>query len=196
MCYRLQCAPCFVYQNFAVGDFDGDGVADIAVGGGILFGQGSRTFTGLTGSSPLQDNAPAFPEPVVADINGDGKDDIVISDLSFPVVEIYVVLGRQGLVQDQSLIINGYSPSVSSLSVGDFNGDGLLDIAVGQVGGDDVTLFINDSTGKYSVTTYAIGMNSVFSITADFNHDGKPDLAFLNFGYTFKPPTVTVLLHQ
>jgi FG-GAP-like repeat/IPT/TIG domain len=185
-----------LYQNFAVGDFDGDGLADIAVGGGILFGQGNRTLTALTGSSPLQDNAPAFPIPVVADINGDGKDDIVISDLSVPVVDIYIGMGRQGLVQDQALFINGYSPSVGSLSVGDFNGDGLVDIAVGQIGGDDVTLFTNDGTGKYQVTTYAIGVNSVFSITADLNRDGKPDLAFLNYGYTFKPPTVTVLLHQ
>jgi len=120
----------------------------------------------------------------------------VISDLSVPVVDIYIGMGRQGLAGDQALFINGYSPSISSLSVGDFNGDGLLDIAVGQLGGDDVTLFTNDGTGKYQITTYAIGANSVFSITADLNHDGKPDLAFLNFGYTFKRPTVTVLLHQ
>jgi hypothetical protein len=43
---------------------------------------------------------------------------------------------------------------------------------------------------------YAIGVNSVFSVTADLNHDGKPDLAFLNYGYLFKPPTATVLLHH
>jgi hypothetical protein len=80
--------------------------------------------------------------------------------------------------------------------VRDFNGDNLPDIAVGQIGGDDLVLFTNDGTGKYQITTYAIGVNSVFSVTADLNHDGKPDLAFLNYGYRFKPPTVTVLLHH
>jgi hypothetical protein len=185
------------YENFAVGDFDGDGIPDIAVGGGIMFGQGKRTFTVLTGSSPLQDNAPPFPTQIVADINGDGKDDLVLGTSSVgSLIEIYIGVGRQGLVQDQALLINGYYPTVSSLTVRDFNGDNLPDIAVGQVGGDDLVLFTNDGTGKYQITTYAIGVNSVFSVAADLNHDGKPDLAFLNYGYLFKPPTVTVLLHQ
>jgi FG-GAP-like repeat len=185
------------YENFAVGDFDADGIPDIAVGGGIMFGQGNRTFTALTGSSPLPDSAPPFPTQIVADVNGDGKDDLVLGISSVgSVIEIYLGVGRQGLVQDQALMINGYYPTVTSITVRDFNGDNLPDIAVGQLGGNDLVLFTNDGTGKYQITTYAIGVNSVFSVAADLNRDGKPDLAFLNYGYLFKPPTVTVLLHQ
>jgi hypothetical protein len=182
------------YENFLVGDFDGDGIPDIATGSGIMFGEGNRTFTAPMGSSPLPDSAPAFPTEVVADINGDGKDDLVIGE-SGPA--IFISVGRQGFVLDQVLMLNGYYPSVTSVTVADFNGDGLLDIATGNlVAGDDLVLFTNDGTGKYEVTSYAIGLNSVYSITGDFNHDGKPDLAFLTYNLTFKPTAVTVLLHR
>ncbi|MCU1299345.1 MAG: hypothetical protein JWO91_3623, partial [Acidobacteriaceae bacterium] len=182
------------YENFVVGDFDGDGIADIATPSGIMFGQGNRSFTAPTGIVPLQDNSPAFPTQVVADINGDGMDDLVLGD-SGP--RIYMSVGSQGFVLDQSLMVSGYGAGVGSVSVADFNGDGLLDIAAGMVGGaEDVVLFTNDGTGKYQVTSYTIGVYSVSSISGDFNDDGKPDLAFRSFLFDFIPPTVTVLLHK
>jgi hypothetical protein len=181
------------YQNFVVGDFDGDGIPDIATGSGILFALGNRAFTGPMGSSPLPESSPPFPTQVAADINGDGKDDLVVGDSG---LEIYISAGRQGFYQDQALIVNGYAVTLSSISVADFNGDGLADIAVGMVGGDDLILFTNDGSGKYQVTSYAIGINAVSSIFSDFNHDGKPDLAFRGFLLNFEPPTVTVLLHN
>src|ERR1700683_3428204 len=181
------------YQNFAVGDFDGDGIPDIATGSGIMFGEGNRNFTGPMGVCPLPDNPPAFPSEVVADINGDGKDDLLLGE-SGPA--IYLSMGRQDFELDQVLIVYGYAGLPTSVTVADFNRDGLLDLAVGMLGGDDVTIFTNDGTGKYETTSYAIGIDSVASVTAHFNADGTPDLAFRAFVTDFVPPTVTVLLHQ
>lgn len=181
------------YENFVVGDFDGDGIPDIATGSGILFGQGNRNFTAPMGSSPLPDNAPAFPTQVVADINGDGKDDLVLGD-SGPA--IYLSMGRQGFELDQVLIVQGYYPTVSSVAVADFNSDGRLDIAVGMLSPEDALIFTNDGTGKYQLTSYAIGVGSLASIAADLSHDGKADLSTLDYYNTFIPPTVTVLVHK
>jgi len=180
------------YQNFVVGDFDGDGIPDIATGSGVLFGQGNRTFTAPTGSSPLPDSAPPFPTQVVADVNGDGKDDLVLGDFG---PAIFLSLGRQGFAVDQILIAQGYAATVSSVAVADFNSDGLLDIAVGMLSPEDALIFTNDGTGKYQLTSYAIGVGSLDSIAADLSHDGKPDLATLNY-FTYTPITVTVLLHK
>jgi len=180
------------YENFAVGDFDGDGIPDIATGSGILFGQGNRTFTAPMGSSPLPSSAPPFPTQVVADINGDGKDDLVLGD-SGPA--IFLSLGRQGFAVDQILIAQGYGVTVSSVVVADFNADGRLDIAVGMLSPEDALIFTNDGTGKYQLTSYATGVGSLDSIAADLSHTGKPDLATLNY-YGYSPTTVTVLLHK
>jgi VCBS repeat protein len=103
-----------------------------------LFGQGNRTFTAPTGSSPLGDSAPPFPTQVVADIKGDGMDDLILGD-SGPA--IFLSMGRQGLAVDQVLIVQGYYPTVSSVTVADFNGDGLLDIAVGTLSPEEAPVW-------------------------------------------------------
>jgi hypothetical protein len=186
--FQFEAVSMLFYQNFIIGDFDGDGVSDIATSSGILFGLGNRSFTAPMGSSPLQTSVGPFPTQAVADIDGDGKDDLVLG------LDIFVSTGRRGFVLDQALIVNGYAVSISSVSIADFNGDGLPDIAVGIIGGNDLVLFTNDGSGKYEVTTYAIGVYSVDSVVGDFNHDSKPDIAFL--GYGGNPTSVTVLLHK
>lgn len=190
--FNFTAVPISFYENFAVGDFDGDGLPDIATGSGILFGQGNRTFTAPMGISPMPNSAPAFPTQVVADVNGDGMDDLILGDFG-PV--IYLSTGRQGFVLDQSLIVHGYAPVVSAVSVADFNSDGHLDIAVGMLSPEDVVIFTNDGTGKYQVTSYAIGVGSWDSIATDLSHDGKPDLATLDY-YIYTPANITVLLHK
>jgi len=186
--------PSSLNQRFLVGDFDGDGIPDILTSGGIYFGQGNRSFTLATGFAPPCWSG-YLQNPAVEDLNRDGKDDIVCGTDLAGLVEIYVGTGRSGLTQGQVLAIPGISV-VNTVSIGDFNGDGLLDIAVGTLGGDDVVLFTNSGNGEYQISSYAIGVSPIQSIVGDFNNDGTPDLAFLNYGYDYKPPAVEVLLHK
>jgi hypothetical protein len=187
--YQFTAVTMDSYDNFVVGDFDGDGIPDIATGLGILFGQGNRTFTAPMGSSPLPNSAPPFPIQVAEDMNGDGLDDLVLG------TAIYLSMGRQGFELDQILMVEGYYPTVSSVAVADLNSDGLRDVVLGVQSPEDLLVFTNDGTGKYELTTYATGVGAQDSIAADLSHDGKPDLATLNY-YSYTPPTVTVLLHK
>jgi hypothetical protein len=82
-----------MHANFAVGDFDRDGIPDIATPSGVMFGQGNRAFTVPTGIVLLPDDPPPFPTQVVADMNGDGMDDLVLGDSGFG---IYLSVERQG----------------------------------------------------------------------------------------------------
>jgi len=181
-------------QRFLVGDFDGDGIPDIATPDGILFGQGNRSFTAAMGSVPACWSGYLL-DPAVGDLNGDGKDDIVCGTQSAGSVQIYVGAGRSGFAQGPVLAFPGISTG-NTVSIGDFNGHGRLDIAVGTLGGDDVVLFTNSGNGEYQISSYAIGVSPIQSIVGDFNNDGTPDLAFLNYGYNYKPPAIEVLLHK
>jgi len=177
------------YENFVVGDFDGDGIPDIATSSGILFGLGNRTFTAPMGTSPLPTSYPPFPTQVVGDINGDGMDDLVLG------TTIFLSTGRQGFALDQELFVQGYAPVVSSVALADVNGDGRVDIVLGILSPEEALVFINDGTGKYQLTSYATGVGSLNSVAADLTHDGKPELAFLDY-YTYVSPTLVVLLHK
>jgi hypothetical protein len=80
------------------------------------------------------------------------------------------------------------SETVQAVSSGDFNGDGVPDLAVAigclsmqncSTGG--VTILLGGSSGKFTVgNTYAAGVDTVSVTTADFDGDGKLDLAVLN----------------
>jgi hypothetical protein len=81
-----------------------------------------------------------------------------------------------------------------SISVGDFNMDGKLDLAVGEENGGNnwhVYIYINTTSGEnvsFAVNVqsanYAGGAGDPQEITvADFNGDGLPDFAVVDDGY-------------
>jgi hypothetical protein len=55
----------------------------------------------------------------------------------------------------------GLLPIGERRSCADFNGDGLLDIAVGCTSSEDLLIFTRDGTGKYQLTSYATGVGSI-----------------------------------
>ena len=65
---------CFTYPTLVVGDFNGDGIADLVIDGGVWLGNGDATFTALQGGIN------GYPENLVAaDFNGDGLADLAVS---------------------------------------------------------------------------------------------------------------------
>jgi hypothetical protein len=92
--------------------------------------------------------------------------------------------GVQGLGLAVSNIgIPGFVPGVISLASGDFNGDGIPDLALVGEAGNTVTLLLGNGDGSFKAATQspATGQGaSLYVVVGDFNGDGIPDLAALN----------------
>src|SRR2546422_3097341 len=78
-----------------------------------------------------------------------------------------------------------------SVAVGDFNGDGVPDLAVANAGSATVSVLLGNGDGTFrAALTVGVGTNPFSVAVGDFNGDGVPDLAVANYGSN----TVSVLL--
>lgn len=179
------------------GDFNNDGVLDIAVtnqynssfGDGyisIYLGNGDGTFKPEIGV-PIPGYAEAT---VAADFNRDGILDLV--SLQFYPSQFSVLFGNgDGTFKDPvnyPVTSSMYSPY--TLAVGDFNGDGIPDIAEANSSDNTVGIFLNSGDGTLVAKTYVASDNPQWITVADVNADGKSDLLVSNYG----DETMSVLL--
>src|SRR5262249_118184 len=93
----------------------------------------------------------------------------------------------------------GYLPS--SMVLGDFNGDGRVDLAVGNAfagpeSSDSVSVLLGNEDGTFkSGVTYPVDFGPYSLVSGDFNGDGRTDLAVVNQGsYLVGNGSVSVLL--
>jgi hypothetical protein len=120
----------------------------------------------------------------VADLNHDNVLDIVVTN-SFT-SNIGVFLGSCcDVFLQQTTFSTGFHSGPHSVSLGDFNIDGVLDIAVANELTGNIGVFLGQSNGNFhEQTVYPTGFGSnPYSIAIDdFNNDTYLDIVFANYG--------------
>jgi hypothetical protein len=153
--------------------------ANAVLGTGLLsaYGTGIAFSNPSTISFPVTENRESS-VVAVGDFNGDGKPDLAVVS-QYPEMSVTILLGNG----DGTFTQAANSPTMltnnpSSLAVGDFNGDGKLDLAV--MTGETVTILLGNGDGTFTVRNSTASVcNSAPTplAVADFNRDGKLDLA-------------------
>jgi len=183
------------YSNIAVGDFNHDGKLDVAVGApqtqttetvNVLLGNGDGTF-----QAPISSTIYAYTSFLaVGDFNHDGNPDLAaVSYQQSDPYAVQVLLGNGDGTFQPSVnysLGDAASNSPGEIAVADFNGDGNLDLAVANIGiyadpGNTVSVLLGNGDGTFQAERkYPTGYGPQGIAAADFNGDGKMDLATAN----------------
>ena len=174
------------YSNMVPGDFNDDGILDIALGNGYIkkvffwMGNGDGTFQSLY---PFQLTLYGDPKYMKAgDVNKDGLDDLVILTPNFTsYVYIFLSDATSNAVPNLSdtAIMVDVGSWVHQLQLVDIDNDSDLDICLGS-GYTNMDAMLNNGDGTFAEKAQTNAPYTSELLNADLNHDGYPD--FIGYG--------------
>jgi hypothetical protein len=176
-------------NHMQMGDFDGDGRADLICDAifnldeKVLYGDGTGRFP-ASSLVPLVSNYTGF---YVADVDGDGKSDVLLTLYNPTVKNISVRYGSatRKWTRTSTTATLHFAQGVTAA---DINGDGINDLIVGEVSAGlpntatyYVGVLLRNSNRSYQKEQTVLTGNVFFDYVIRANRDPKPDLLVNNF---------------
>ena len=197
----------------AAADVNGDGREDVVqTDKGLLIASVFLNAAGGTFESPATyslltsgDQQPTLAAAGLFGLRSGAKPDLVVADEGLfnpPGGLIVLPNAGNGTFGTARMVAAGADPI--GVVAADFNGDGKLDLAVGdawaQAQGSAsaaVSVLFGDGQGNFAAPiSYVAGQSAVAIATEDFNGDGKPDLVVGLGNPTSTATSIVVLLNQ
>lgn len=144
--------------------------------------------SGIYGSNAVYSTTHPPVLVVAADVNGDGKPDLIYSSTD----NTLTVLTNNGSG------IFGFNATYNmpgtpyNFAAADVNGDGKVDLIAADYNGYEITVLTNNGNGTFTTSgSFAVGSQYPRWVAiADFNGDGKPDIAVADY---FSPHSIVIL---
>jgi hypothetical protein len=162
------------WDGLALGDLNGDSRLDLAVATKdavvVLIGNGLGGFTPLTALSTVGLDASAI---AIGDLNGDSHPDLVFTTMQDESTRVLLGNGDGTFVAGAPLAGSWFGTNVA---LGDFNGDGDLDVAVAQ-GNAGIKLATGNGDGTLRPFVSVAGSDFAFGlVAAQLTSDSRLDL--------------------
>jgi hypothetical protein len=153
--------------------------------------KGDGTFEDVSKASGIGAHVGKGMSAAIADVDGDGRDDVFVTNDGVPNFLFRNVDGRRfeetALLAGVALPAFGRPVSSMGVAAGDVNADGRLDLLVTALKGETFPLYVNDGTALFRDGTHAArltgptGQRSGWGVAlADLDNDGRLDIATAN----------------
>jgi len=186
---------CPIVNLISSGDIDGDGHPDLAI---PSYNSSSTLFSLFRDSSTIGTinlaaitNLNANYEPAyiaIGDIDGDGKNDLVVTNYYTGNVSIFRNTGTAGTFSFAAKVDISAGSGPSTVAIADLDGDGKNDIVVTNYTSYTITVYRNTnssgsiSSSLFSASSYSTPYYPNFIKIDDIDGDGKKDILTSNYG--------------